>query len=297
MGCRGEPQVDQTEGAVAQFDASLRRHLVLIGVLQLQVVDLVLEVVRPATALCLRIVPGKDADTAEGRGGLQVEAAAVLFEHDIASLRLGDGLLQVVGPIGREHPLHLVLAETAAQVAVEGDGGVHNVVVVSRGEALAAALHLGAVDRGIGQCDVGLEVAQRVADDAVLLVALDAEEPDLVLAPLDVVILLVALRVVVVDPYALAVHDLIGIAFEEEGIAVAGLQSHAGEVEGRTTVFAEADTVLHGHDVGSLVGVLINRDRVLVQDLVHVRGPRGGAVQQPLFLAVDVARLHDDVAL
>ena len=118
----------------------------------------------------------------------------------------------LVGAVGCKSPVEVVaLGQHVAQVALEGNGGLEDVVVVGRRVALAATLHLGAVDRRVGQCHVGRQVVDGVAVDLVFGIALHAEVPYLGLLPLDAMILVVAI-IVIVAPDALAVVNLVGFA-------------------------------------------------------------------------------------
>ena len=71
-----------------------------------------------------------------------------------------------------------------------------------------------------------------------LLLALDAEEPSLLLLPVDVVVLFVLLAVILA-PVTSAVAYLIGIGRENKHVAVAWFYIHIREVEGGTLFLAE----------------------------------------------------------
>ena len=231
-------------------------------------VELVVEVVLPACTLCLRGVSAELGNLVEDILGLKVIARAVdaIFCLDglLADKFLGALLAVFVGTIGRKPPFEVVaFGQFLAKVALECDGGLEDVVVVGRGVALAAALHLGAVDRRVGQGHVGRQVVDGVAFDLVLGVGLHAEEPYLGLLPLDAVELVVTI-IVIVTPDAFAVVNLVGVGRQDKGIAVSLLEVHVGEVEGGAFLLTEAD--------GHFLRVL---ECVIVEDIVDVRGHVG----------------------
>ena len=115
---------------------------------------------------------------------------------------------------------------------------MQDVVDVCSGIAFTAGLYSRAVYRRIGQSYVRLEVAQWIADDNLFGIALDPEEPKFGLSPVNGYMIFFC---VIVHPDALTVLYLIGIALQYEGIAVARLQIHIGEMEYGTLLLTEAD--------------------------------------------------------
>ena len=235
---------------------------------QAQTISLAAEVV--AGTGC-RMGADERAISHKGTGRLNVVAIACDLINSLARRGI-PGLLQVVALVVVEHPLHRVVRQFGLHVTCQCDGGLQDIVHVSRGGDTLLTLHVGTVDTGICQCHVWCEVAQRVAHHLVLCLALHAEEPQTGLIPLDVDGFVVAVLIVIFHPLPAAVVDLVGTASQQEHVAMSGLQVHIGEVEGGTLVLTEADAV---NAAGS-------------------REVRFGMTQLPDFLRIEVlAILHD----
>ena len=91
-----------------------------IGIEELEVILLVVEIV-----VVLVLVAGCNelAELRERLFRFQVDAIAILLVNCFASLLHSSS----VGSGTREHPFHLIQGQTATYVAVEGDGGMHDV--------------------------------------------------------------------------------------------------------------------------------------------------------------------------
>ena len=184
---RLDGEVHEVEGAIPiriSLSPSIRCPM-LVGILQLQAVLLLTEVVGLARIGGLRSGGSESAVGAEPAIRLQIDT--VVLVNVLGILHLTALMVKRVGHNGREHPLHLRCGQVGSDVAVQGDGRAAYIIVVCRNGSHATVVnHLGTVDAGIGQGDVGLEVAQRVGDNSLLFVALHAEEPSLGLSPLDI---------------------------------------------------------------------------------------------------------------
>ena len=136
---RGKVEVHESEGAVLVIDNLIAPDhadvfpvliivghkstfflLMEIGIEELEVILLVVEIV-----VVLVLVAGCDelAELRERLFRFQVDAIAILLVNCFASLLHSSS----VGSGTREHPFHLIQGQTATYVAVEGDGGMHDV--------------------------------------------------------------------------------------------------------------------------------------------------------------------------
>ena len=113
---------------------------VVVGIEETQAIMLLVEVVVRLATGCR----GELREGGEGSGGLQVDAVAVVRGAVSGGARLSERVAR--GRISFEHPLHLACRQVGADVAVEGDGGMHDVVEVRLRLAFATLVaHAGTI--------------------------------------------------------------------------------------------------------------------------------------------------------